>query len=196
VSVSETFFQIKVNVSYLQKNYHCVNIQTSPTFILVSECLNYFLGWAKTLTTLPWGPRRCKLINSELYRIKEKNYSAKISALWGKLYPPQCSQLYNCAWAMISPTPWRMFCSYLRNINIIVALYASWGNFGKEILAGGYQWYCNVYGWYASQIRGLLRRLIGFITTSVILAHLITIIYWQYSAIADLDRYNSPLLTH
>jgi hypothetical protein len=56
--------------------------------------------------------------------------------------------------------------------------------------------YCDVYGWYSSQIRGLLRQLIGFITTSVTLAHLITIIYQQYSAIADLHRYNSPLLTH
>jgi hypothetical protein len=41
-----------------------------------------------------------------------------------------------------------------------------------------------------------IRRLIGFITTSVTLAHLITIIYRQYSAIADLHPYNSPLLTH
>jgi hypothetical protein len=43
-----------------------------------------------------------------------------------------------------------------------------------------------VYGWYTSLIIGLLRRLIGFITTSVTPAHLITIIYQQYSAIADL----------
>jgi hypothetical protein len=41
--------------------------------------------------------------------------------------------------------------------------------------------YCDVYGWYASQIRGLLRRLIGFITTSATHALLITI---RYSSIA------------
>jgi hypothetical protein len=38
-------------------------------------------------------------------------------------------------------------------------------------------------GWYASQIRGLLRRLIGFINTSVTHALLLTINYKQYTAI-------------
>jgi hypothetical protein len=41
-------------------------------------------------------------------------------------------------------------------------------------------------GWYMSQIRGLLRRLIGFITTSVTHALLITITSKQYSSIVDL----------
>jgi hypothetical protein len=57
-------------------------------------------------------------------------------------------------------------------------------------------WYCNVYGWYASQIRGLLRRLIGFITTSVTLAHLITIRFSSTALSLMYTVYNSPLLTH
>jgi hypothetical protein len=42
----------------------------------------------------------------------------------------------------------------------------------------------------------VLDRIIGFINTSVTQTLLITLKYKQYSAITDLHRYNSLLLTH
>jgi hypothetical protein len=41
-----------------------------------------------------------------------------------------------------------------------------------------------------------IRRMIGFITTSVTLTLLITLTSKQYSATVDLHNFNSPLLTH